>query len=204
MPTKIWCIEKLHVAAWAALAVLGSSCVSADGVDPLLTAVRSSKPLVDLRLRFENVEQDGLDEEADATTLRARLGFETGKAWNTSLLAETELLAPLQDDYNSTTNGHTGFPIVNDPESYEINRLQLANSSISDTTIIVGRQRVILDDERFISRVGWRQNEQTFDAVHVINQSIPKLTIDATYFNQVNRVLGKESALGRYHGDSYL
>ena len=48
------------------------------------------------------------------------------------------------------------------------------------------------------------QNEQTFDAVHVINQSIPKLTIDATYFNQVNRVLGKESALGRYHGDGYL
>ena len=204
MPTKSYCIEKLHVAAWAALAALGSSGVSADGVDPLLTAARSSKPLVDLRLRFENVEQDGIPEEADALTLRARLGFETGKAWNTSLLAETELLAPLRDDYNSTTNGHTAFPVVNDPESYEINRLQLANRSIPDTTIIAGRQQVLLDDERFISRVGWRQNEQTFDAVHVINQSIPKLTIDATYFNQVNRVLGKESALGRYHGDSYL
>jgi hypothetical protein len=213
MPTESCCIEKprmsggrrnLHVAAWAALAALGSSGVSADGVDPLLTAARSSKPLVDLRLRLENVEQDGFAEEADAVTLRARLGFETGKAWSTSLLAETELLWPLRDDYNSTTNGRTDVPIVNDPESYEINRLQLANTSIPDTTIIAGRQRVVLDDERFISRVGWRQNEQTFDAVHVINQSISKLTIDATYFNQVNRVLGKESALGRYHGDSYL
>ena len=212
MPTESCCIQSrmsgarrnLHVAAWAALAALGSSGASADGVDPLLTAARSSKPLVDLRLRFENVEQDGLAEEADAMTLRARLGFETGKAWNTSLLAETELLWPLREDYNSTTNGRTAFPVVNDPESYEINRLQLANTSIPDTTIIAGRQRVLLDDERFISRVGWRQNEQTFDAVHVINQSIPKLTIDATYFDQVNRVLGKESALGRYHGDSYL
>jgi hypothetical protein len=194
----------LHVAAWATLATLGSSGVSADDVDPLLNAARSSKPLVDLRLRYENVEQDGIPEEADALTLRARLGFETAKAWNTSLLAESELLAPLLDDYNSTTNGRTGLPVVNDPQSYEINRLQLANRSIRDTTIIAGRQRVLLDDERFISRVGWRQNEQTFDAVHVINQSIPKLTIDATYFNQVNRVLGKESALGRYHGDSYL
>lgn len=196
--------RNLHVAAWAALAVLGSSGVSADGVAPLLTAVRSSKPLVDLRLRFENVEQDGLAEEADAVTIRARLGFETGKVWSTSLLAETELLWPLRDDYNSTTNGRTDLPVVNDPESYEINRLQLANTSIPATTIIAGRQRVLLDDERFISRVGWRQNEQTFDAVHVINESIPKLTIDATYFNQVNRVLGKESALGRYHGDGYL
>jgi hypothetical protein len=156
------------------------------------------------RLRSERVDQQGLAEDADALTLRARLGFETGKAWKTSLIAEAELLWPLQDDYNSTTNGHTAFPIVNDPESYEINRLQLANTSLPDTTIVVGRQRVVLDDERFISRVGWRQNEQTFDAVHVINKSAGKLTIDATYFDQVNRVLGRESPLGRYHGDSYL
>jgi hypothetical protein len=196
--------RNVHVAAWVTLAALGSSGVSADGAETLLSASRSSTPLVDLRLRFEHVDQEGIPEAADAVTLRARLGFETGKACNTSLLAETELLWPLQEDYNSTTNGHTAYPIVNDPESYEINRLQLANTSIPDTTIIVGRQRVVLDDERFISRVGWRQNEQTFDAVHVINQSIPKLTIDATYFDQVNRVLGKESALGRYHGDSYL
>jgi hypothetical protein len=100
------------------------------------------------------------------------------------------------------TNGRTDFPVVSDPESYEINRLQLATTSLPGTTITAGRQRVIFDDERFISRVGWRQNEQTFDAVHVVNQAIPKLTIDSTYFNQVNRVLGKESVLGRYHGDS--
>src|SRR5688500_20278277 len=98
MPTEGYYIRRLHVAAWASLAALGSASVSAaDDVDPLLTAARSSKPLVDLRLRLENVEQDGIPEEADALTLRARLGFETGKVWNTSFLAETELLAPLQD-----------------------------------------------------------------------------------------------------------
>ena len=34
-----------------------------------------------------------------ALTLRLRLGFETGKAWNTSLLVEGEAVMPLQDDY---------------------------------------------------------------------------------------------------------
>jgi hypothetical protein len=96
MPTESCCSEKLHVAACAALAALSSSGVSADGGDPLLTAARASKPLVDLRLRYENVQQDGIPEEADAVTLRARPGFETGKAWNTSLLIETELLGPLR------------------------------------------------------------------------------------------------------------
>jgi hypothetical protein len=119
-------------------------------------------------------------------------------------LAEGEFLWPLEGRYNSTTNRHTQFPVVNDPESYEINRLQLANTSLPGTTLIVGRQRLVLDDERFVSRVGWRQNEQTFDGAHVINKSVSGLTIDVSYFDQVNRVLGKESPLGRYHGDSYL
>lgn len=193
-----------RVVAFAALAALGSPVIRADGAEPLSRAVHASKPLVDLRLRSEHVEQEGIAEDADALTLRARLGFETGKAWDTSFLAEAELLWPLEDRYNSTTNGRTAFPVVSDPESYEINRLQLANTSLPGSTIIAGRQRIVLDDERFISRVGWRQNEQSFDALHVINKSIAKLTLDATYFDQVNRVLGRESVLGRYHGDSYL
>jgi hypothetical protein len=184
--------------------LLPCSLAWGSGADPLVAAIRESKPLIDARVRSEQVEQDGIAEDADALTLRARLGFETGKAWKTSLLAEGELLWPLEQRYNSTTNGHTQFPVVNDPESYEINRLQLANTAIPGMTIIAGRQRIVLDDERFVSRVGWRQNEQTFDAVQVINKSVRKLTIDVSYFDQVNRVLGKESTLGRYHGDSYL
>jgi hypothetical protein len=197
----------LHHTRAVACATFALFCIaggSALGAETFSGALHATKPLVDLRLRSEHVEQDGLAENADAVTLRGRLGFETGKFQSTALLAEAELLWPLQNDYNSTTNGRTAFPIVNDPESYEINRLQLANTSLPGTTIIAGRQRVLLDDERFISRVGWRQNEQTFDAVHVINNSVPKLTLDVTWFDQVNRVLGKESALGRYHGDSYL
>ena len=71
------------------------------------------------------------------------------------------------------------YPVVADPESYEINRLQLTNTSIIDTTITLGRQRIVLDDHRFVGNVGWRQNEQTFDALRVVNKHIPNLTIDA-------------------------
>jgi hypothetical protein len=52
--------------------------------------------------------------------------------------------------------------------------------------------------------VGWRQNEQTFDALRVVNKSVKGLTIDATYFNKVNRVFGEESPQGDYEGDSGL
>ena len=59
----------------------------------------------------------------------------------------------------------TSYPVVADPENYDLNRLQLTNSSLPGTVITLGRQRILLDDQRFVGNVGWRQNEQTFDAL---------------------------------------
>jgi hypothetical protein len=190
--------------------LLGSmaAAAQADGLDPLMGAFGETKFLADARLRFESVDQEPLAEEASAMTLRARLGFETGKAWGTSLLVEGDAIWPLITDYNSTTNGKTIYPVVPDPEGYEINRLQLTNTSIVDTTITLGRQRIVLDDHRFVGNVGWRQNEQTFDALRVVNKHIPNVTIDVSYVNQVNRIFGPEGLPGandgRFTGDTVL
>ena len=169
-------------------------------------ALKAAVPLVDARLRYENVDQDGLPEDADALTLRARLGFETGKVWNTALLVEGSFLTPLQNDYrpDAAVARNTQYPVVADPENYAVNRLQLTNTSLPQTTITVGRQRIILDDQRFVGNVGWRQNEQTYDAFRVVNKSLRNLTLDLTWLNQVNRVFGKTSPQGRYTGDSLL
>jgi hypothetical protein len=180
----------------------------ADGLDPVVGAMGEAKPIVDLRLRYESVDQQPFAKDADALTLRARLGFETGKAWGTALLVEGDLIWPLATGYNSTTNGKTLYPVVADPEGYEINRLQLTNTSIVDTTITLGRQRIVLDDHRFVGNVGWRQNEQTYDGVRVVNKHIPNVTIDVSYLNRINRVFGPEGRPGandgRFTGDNFL
>jgi len=186
------------------LMAIGSTGACADALNSLLAATEQTTPIIDLRLRSEQVDQTGIAKDADAVTLRARLGFETGKAWDTALLAEAGLTSPLVERYNSTVNGKTAYPIVADPENYVLNRLQLANTSIPGTTVLIGRQRINLDDQRFVASVDWRQNEQTFDAARIINKSIPKLTFDLTYLDQVNRVYGKDSPVGRYTGNSYL
>ncbi len=184
--------------------ILALTAVQSSGADAVHAALEGTRPIVDLRLRAEEVSQEGLARDASAITLRGRIGFETGKLRNTSLLAETELLWPLTTDYNSTTNGKTSFPVVADPQTRELNRLQLTNTSLPATTLIVGRQRINLDDQRFIGAVGWRQNEQTFDALRIVNTALKKVTVDLTYLDQVNRVFGKDSAAGRYTGHNYL
>lgn len=192
------------MAVTAVVASASTLAVHAEGLQPALSAARESKPIIDLRLRSENVDQDGMSTDAHAMTLRARVGLETGKAWNTTFLAEGDLLWALDSSYNSTVNGKAAYPVVADGETYELNRLQLTNTSIADTTLTVGRQRINLDDQRFVGNVGWRQNEQTFDSVRVVNKTVPNLTIDLSYVDQVNRVFGKESPVGRYHGSNYL
>ncbi|MEP7243334.1 MAG: hypothetical protein ABI885_06565 [Gammaproteobacteria bacterium] len=191
-------------AALIALTACASSAAFADSFGPALSAVRESKPIIDLRLRSESVDQDGMSRDAEALTLRARLGFETGKAWNITFLAEGDLITPFESHYNSTVNGKTSYPVVADAETYEVNRLQLTNTTLPDTTVTFGRQRINLDDQRFVGNVGWRQNEQTYDGLRAVNKSIRNLTIDVTYFDQVNRVFGKDSAVGRYNGSNYL
>ena len=191
------------IAFGASLFVLATAS-HAEGLGVVGDAFRDTRPIVDARLRYENVEQVGVPRAADAVTLRARLGFETGKAWETALLVEGEFVTPLDSNYNSTVNGKTQYATVADPENYELNRLQLINTSLPQTAITLGRQRINLDDQRFVGNVGWRQNEQTFDALRVVNTTITHVTIDLTYLNQVNRVFGKDSPQGAYEGDNVL
>ena len=66
--------------------LLATGVAQADGLDPVKGAFGETKYIFDSRLRMEDVDQDPLPEDASALTLRLRLGFETGKAWNTALL----------------------------------------------------------------------------------------------------------------------
>src|ERR1700741_1675749 len=191
----------------AALSICVSGAAAhADGLDPVWTAFGETKPLFDVRLRMEDVDQEPIVNDAHALTLRARLGFETGKAWNTALLVEGDGIVPLGDRYRPDPAVPTMMtsPVVADDKTYEINRLQLTNTSLPGTTITLGRQRILLDDQRFIGNSGWRQNEQTFDALRIVNRSVKNLVLDATWLDRVNRVNGPDSPQGVYKGDSVL
>lgn len=152
------------------------------------------KPIVDFRLRYENVDQDGISKEADAVTARLRAGLQLTTG-DFSFLAEGEGTLDLVERYNSTTNGKTAYPVVADPKNAELNRLQVQYSGIDATLVTIGRQRINLDDQRFVGSVGWRQNEQTFDAVRIESTALGPLTADITYAWADRTIFGRESAL---------
>lgn len=161
------------------------------------------KPIVDARLRYENVDQQGIAREADAVTARMRAGFELTQG-DFALLAESVATLAIVGDYNSSTNGRTQFPMVADPENVELNRLQIQYRGLPKTVVTLGRQRINLDDQRFVGSVGWRQNEQTFDAVRLESSALGPVTLDVSYAWSDRTIFGVDSAIQSISGDNIL
>ena len=138
------------------------------------------KPLIDTRLRYESVDQTGLARDASAITARARLGVEAVQG-PFSFLIEAESTFAIKESYFSGVNRKTTYPTVADPENVELNRIQLQYKGIPGAVVTAGRQRINLDDQRFVGSVGWRQNEQTFDAVRLEYSGVKNLKVDLTY-----------------------
>ena len=155
------------------------------------------------RLRMESVDQDNALNGADAVTARARLGG-TLKFGNLQLLGEGEGTVALLDDFNDTlpANGVEPYSVVADPRSFELNRLQVSYM-VDGNGVTLGRQRINLDNQRFVGSVGWRQNEQTFDAVRGQFKSGP-VSLDTTYAISQRTIFGVHSPREAMDGDLIL
>ncbi len=160
---------------------------------------------LDLRARHEHAEQTGL-RDANALTLRTRLGLTTTPWRGLQATIEAEnIVAADGDAYNQSglNPGGAGRVVIADPEVTELNQAFLRYQA-GDTAVVVGRQRLVLDQARFIGDVGWRQNAQTFDAVTLVDRSLDQTTLTLAYLDRVNRILGRDHAQGVWDSESYV
>ncbi|MGJ8656352.1 MAG: alginate export family protein [Akkermansiaceae bacterium] len=162
------------------------------------------------RLRYEARNEQGFD-ASHAVTLRLRPGFELFPDEALSFYVESENTLALVDDYQVGTPQSANFTpfeanntVISDPETNEINQVFLKYSN-DNFTGKVGRQRIILDSAAFIGNVGWRQNEQTYDAVS-LNYKQSDFNVFYAYANQVNRIFGVDGsgAVQALEGDVHL
>ncbi|MCX7054420.1 MAG: alginate export family protein, partial [Proteobacteria bacterium] len=168
-------------------------------------AMTGGKAHLEFRYRLETVDQDPFTDDAVASTLRSRLNYQTGE-WNhlTAFLEADNVTVLGNDTYNSTVNGVTDRPVVADPEYTEANQVYL-QLKLGTFTGIGGRQRITLDNQRFIGNVGWRQNEQTYDALTFKSSALTKTQLHYSYIANVNRITGPDegSQPANYHGASH-
>ena len=178
-----------------AIAGVGDPIVLGEGVSLDIIAAA--------RVRYETVDQASITDSADALTARLRLGAEM-KMGIVTFLVEGEGTTALVDRYNDTLprNGVEPYPVVADPDNIELNRAQISVMK-NGTGLTLGRQRINLDNQRFVGSVGWRQNEQTFDALRG-QAAIGPVKLDATYSIAQRTIIGNRSPNEHFDGDFIL
>ncbi len=167
--------------------MLVATAVLAAGTPAAAIAV---KPLADARLRYEHASQDGLANDADALTIRARAGLAAQEGPFTALV-EAQGMFAVVGDYDDGLSGAATRPLVADPENVALSRAQLQYKA-KGVTLTAGRQRILLDDERFVGGVGFRQNGQSFDAVRAELTPMKGVKLDAAYVWRVQTIWGIE------------
>lgn len=156
------------------------------------------KPLLEARTRYEHVDQAGIADTADAVTIRARAGVEFSHGpW--VALGEAQGNLAVVGDYYDGLHGVAARPTIGDPENVAIYRAQLQYRT-KPLTVTAGRQRITLDDERFVGNAGFRNNAQTYDAVRSEIVPAKGVKLDLTYAWDVRTVWGTEGRGARQRG----
>lgn len=207
------------------LAALSAPALAEEELLPEYTfmdAIKTGKNMTSFRLRYEYVQQDGLQpnnlsnaanslnptraediKDANALTLRSLIGWQTAPFHNWSMAAQLINVSKLDDDFNDGTNGfrtngasnqnnRIAYAKVVDPDHTDINQLYVDWTGIKNTRVRAGRQQVNLDNVRFIGDIAFRQVMQVFDGVSVFNKTIPDTELFVAHFEKVNQIFTTE------------
>ena len=169
------------------------------------TAFAAGVVTLNVRVRHEAVTQSGL-RDAEALTTRARLGFAPPPWAGWAAFLEVEGVGAADGDRYSQSGlnpAAAGRAVIADPDSTEINQLHFGRT-FGKTLVRLGRQRLFLDQGRFVGDGNWRQNQQTYDAAVVEDRTWAGTTLTYAHLRQVNRGLGRTHPQGRWRTDSHL
>ncbi|MYM63172.1 alginate export family protein [Pseudomaricurvus sp. HS19] len=214
-------MKHFNYSALTVAVALACGSMQAMAADSITEALTGGKAYGDFRLRYESVEQDNALEDAEALTLRSRLGYvtDTIAGFSATLEFEDSRVVAGMDEYEAyPTAPVKEYSVIADPETTEVDQAFLQYKAGMFTTKL-GRQVLTFDNQRFIGHVGWRQDRQTFDAATFTVAPTDSLSITYSYLDQRNRILAEDgdinsedhllnasfkTSLGTLSGYSYL
>ena len=160
----------------------------------ILEALTGGKLLLNLRPRYEYVDQATKPENAKAFTLRSLVGWETKPYYGVGITVQAINVAHLIDDFNDdpTKAAASPYPLVADPDDSDFNQVYLDYTGLKDTRFRLGKQSIKLDNVRFIGNVEFRQVMQVFNGISVENKSIPNTELYFAHLVRVKNIFAQQ------------
>ncbi len=165
------------------------------GAKDIIDALINGTPTLNVRGRIE-LAKSGDFERSEAYTIRTELGYGTKPWYGVRVYTSFEnVVAATEKTYFNPTNppNTRNQTVIADPPGTEVQTgfLEVDRKDWLGTQVRGGRQYIIYDDWRFIGNVVWRQNQQTYDAVHAKSSlGVDDLRVQYGWIGNVNRIFG--------------
>lgn len=201
-------LRTIPVVAAVLICAAAMPVAAQDGTDDFLDAITNGVFSLNLRYRYEDVDQDGFDDRGRASTLRTSLGYSTRWWKGLMISAEVEDVHDLGlgGEHNnlgagSLWNGVTDRPIIADPEITEFNQAYLGIRPSKTVVIRAGLQELVIDNSRWVGNVGWRQNHQSYEAARISFGGTEKLALSYSFIGRTHTVTGASLPMTTHHAD---
>lgn len=170
--------------------------------ESLADALLDGTPALDLRYRVESNDNAAFPRAASASTIRLRALYETAE-WN-HLGILLEGLASRRVFGNRYADGvgrdPSGVPTLADAEAERVQQAALSWRPRTGTLVRLGRQELVRGDERWLAKVGFAQNGQSFDALSVGTDVLGPVDLHYMIANQVLTSRGNDHPQGSLSG----
>jgi hypothetical protein len=165
-------------------------------VDSAVDAITEGRLLLELRPRYADIWDAGLNERGHAWTMRSTVGWQTATFEDFRAVVEG-IHTDVVDPRNISTSSSQyyvdlSYPLLPDPRETDTNRVYLDYVGLPDTRVRLGKQPIRLDNERFFSDVDFRQTPMLFNGLTVVNQTLPDTEVVAALLNRIRTVFATQ------------
>ena len=184
-------------AACAIAACSGAAAQQPEDSFGIADSLARGRFTLELRPRYNRIDESDKPERTEGGTVRLTVGFVSAPLQMTRFMVEgihTDQVDPHFNDDGGNING-SPYPLLPDPRYTGMNRVYVEYKGLPDTRIRAGRQRVRLDNQRWISDNDFRQIPQLFDGVETVYTGLASMELYGAYFGRVRTTSGDTNDL---------
>lgn len=193
--------KRMRAAALATLGLAATSCYSQDtpGSPDIPDAIAQGRPIIELRPRYNRLEEADYPETGEGGTMRTVLGWVTAPFYGLRVRLEainTSHIGAKQFNDDPSQISTSPYPLLPDPLYTGMNQAY-AEYSNDDAAVSLklGRQIVRLDNQRWVSDNDFRQIPQLFEGIWASYDGLDRTELEAGYYTKVRTTSGVTNGL---------
>ena len=183
----------------ALTAILAAHGAHAEDAGPfaLPEALARARLTLELRPRYNQIEDSSKPERAEGGTVRVAGGWRSAPHHGLRLTVEAihaDHFGPKRFNDDPARRGASPYPLLPDPRHTGVNRAHVEYAT-AELGVRVGRQVVRLDNQRWVSDNDFRQIPQLFDGASLAYTGIANTSLEAGHFGRVRTTAGPTRSL---------